>query len=220
VRSLLLLLLLLLLFLLLVVNTSCSFLPFLLGGLSEDSRYVNENSLLLSIAAAVVAVSLRGVAAEAGMQPGRAMLADIGAGLHRAWMGNGYQWDYFACAAGTNLAVLFSCSCLPWSHSGNAGAGRGAAARRAAGEDDAESLGEGDGASATRVPVDGAHLLAYVDGKRQHDSVEAGDDIRRCEVEPGSLQDEASPCHQGRRRGSSPVFAEGLAAHQANSPGL
>ena len=208
--------------------------PFLLGGLSRDSRHVSEKSLLASIAASMAAVSLRGVAAEAGMQPGRAILADILAGLHRAWMGNGYQWDYFACTVGTNIAVLFSFSCLPGSRSGQAGAGAGRgmparraaarAARRAAGEEDALSVGDGDargGVSPPRVPLDGVHLLSCEDGKSQNDSVEGGDDSRRRVEETGNLPDQGSSFHQSTRRGSSsPVFADGLAAHQANSPGL
>lgn len=87
---------------------TCSFLPFLLGAWDSPTgrRCVTESSLLLSIISSVLAVCIYGMVGQWGQKAGRTVAGDIMAGLHFAWMGNGYNWDYFAVAAGTSLLVL------------------------------------------------------------------------------------------------------------------
>ena len=172
---------------------------------------------------------MRGVAAELGRVPGRPLLSDVSAGIHLAWMGNGYQWDYFAIAAGTNLVLVTVSSSTPWPFwAGPAGAtGRGVAragARRDAASDNA-------GSRATAAPRDGVHLLSSDDTESPRDHVEPGHDVPDDEQDQRSLQDDSS-VHKGGRSARSArsavtsatseetIFSENRAAQQLGSPGL
>ena len=100
----------------LATNMVCtsSFLPFVLGAWWDSpsaQECITERVALLSIACAVSAVSVTGVAAQWGVSVGRGVVGDVMAGLWFAWMGHGYSWLYFAVASGSSLLVLAGAAC-------------------------------------------------------------------------------------------------------------
>lgn len=76
------------------------------------AQHITGEGMLASCLLAMLSVSIYGVAVN--WSPDQSSAANIGSGLHYTWVGNGYDWRYFALTLGSSLAALVVLTLLRW----------------------------------------------------------------------------------------------------------
>ena len=102
------------LFLLTNMLCSTSALPLISALITPHAiaQHITGETMLASCLLAMLSVSTYGIVTN--WSPDQSAAANLGSGMQYTWVGNGYDWRYFALTLGSSLAALVLLTALRW----------------------------------------------------------------------------------------------------------